>query len=336
MGPDHSLPAIASSESRPMSLLQRFPLILLFTAFFLGGALPGWSREPVTPGASQEARDVLHYLDSLQGKQTLSGQMATPWGVDEMALVEKITGRLPALQGHDLIHEKDNPQEVAAAIAWWQAGGIPTVMWHWGAPTHGDGYEQSKTEIDVAQCFIEGSPEHTAMWADLRRIADHLTTLRDAGVPVLWRPLHEFDGGWFWYGKGGKDDFTRLWRTMFDYFARERKLTNLLWVLCHSHTPLEGWDPGREYYDLAGADTYGDTAGLFEKIQTLHGPDTPIPLHECGTLPDPDAALRNGTMWSWWMLWHTDHLTSHDPAELKRIYHHDSVITRDELPRFLP
>lgn len=288
----------------------------------------------MTPNASAEARAVLGYLTSLRGKKTLSGQMGTPWGVDELQVIEKITGRLPAIRGHDFIHEKDNPREVAEAIAWWRAGGIPTVMWHWGAPTRGDGYEQSKTPIAIGQCFVEGTPEHTAMWADLRRIADHLTILRDAGVPVLWRPLHEFDGGWFWYGQGDKEHFIRLWRTMFAYFSRDRKLNNLIWVLCHSHTPQEGWDPGPGYYDLAGADTYESPVGLFEKIQTLHGPDHPIPLHECGILPDPDADLRRGTMWSWWMLWHTDHLTTHDPVELKRIYNHDSVITRDELPRW--
>ena len=47
------------------------------------------------------------------------------------------------------------------------------------------------------------------MWKDLGRIADHLTELRDANVPILWRPMHEFDGGWFWYGKGGSERFIR-------------------------------------------------------------------------------------------------------------------------------
>ena len=75
-------------------------------------------------------------------------------------------------------------------------------MWHWGAPTKGEGYNESMMEIDIDRCFEEGTEEHAAMWQDLDRIADHLTTLRDADVPVLWRPMHEFDGEWFWWGKG--------------------------------------------------------------------------------------------------------------------------------------
>ena len=110
-------------------------------------------------------------------------------------------------------------------------------MRRWGAPSEGEGYNQSKMTIDIDRCFETGTEEHTAMWKDLKRIADHLTELRDANIPVLCRPMHEFDGGWFWYGKGGGERFIRLWRSMFDYFVKERKLDNLIWVLCHCAGP---------------------------------------------------------------------------------------------------
>lgn len=260
--------------------------------------------------------------------------MWSPWGPDEITEVEQITGKLPAIRGQDYIHERDNRRENELAIEWWKAGGIPTIMWHWGAPTKGEGYEQSKMAIDIDHCFQPGTEEHTAMWNDLRRIADHLTELRDANVPVLWRPMHEFDGEWFWYGKGGGDRFIRLWRTMFDYFVGERKLNNLIWVLCHSGTPQQGWNPGKEYYDLAGADTYGKGIhnSLFETIKSIHGEAVPIPLHECGTIPDPDECFRQGVTWSWWMLWHSSYLHRYDKEALRRIYNHDRILTRDELP----
>ncbi|HYO25931.1 MAG TPA: glycosyl hydrolase [Lacipirellulaceae bacterium] len=292
---------------------------------------------PVTPDASDEARALLNYIYSVHGKQTLSGQMWSPWGGDEIETVERITGKLPAIRGHDYIHERSNDRENELMIAWWKAGGIPTVMWHWGAPTHGEGYNQSKRTIDVDRCFEEGTPEHAAMWKDLERIANRLTVLRDAGVPVLWRPMHEFDGEWFWYGKEGGEKFVRLWKTMFDYFAKERRLNNLIWVLCHSGEVKSGWNPGKEYYDLAGPDSYGRgiQQGLYNEIKAIHGEGIPMPYHECGTIPDPDECFEKGVTWSWWMLWHTSHLRRHNPDALKKAYHHELIITRDELPRIM-
>lgn len=292
---------------------------------------------PVTPNASLQARALLNYIYSIYGKKTLSGQMWAPWGVDEIKTVEELTGKLPAIRGQDYIHERSNARENQLAREWWLAGGIPTIMWHWGAPSKGEGYEESKLTIDIDRCFEPGTPEHAAFQADLKRIADHLTELRDANIPILWRPMHEFDGGWFWYGKGGGDRFVRLWRAMFDYFARERNLNNLIWVLCHSHRAKPGWDPGKEYYDLAGADSYGKgiQPELFRTMQSFHGSTIPIPYHECGTIPDPDEAFQNGVTWSWWMLWHTTYLTNHDREALRRAYHHNLVLTRDELPNIM-
>lgn len=154
---------------------------------------------PVTPNASPGARALLNFIHDMYGEKTLSGQMWAPWGIDEIETVERITGKLPAIRGQDYIHERANNRENQLAMQWWKAGGIPTIMWHWGAPSKGEGYNQSKMAIDIDRCFEPGTAEHTAMWKDLRRIADHLTELRDAKVPVLWRPMHECDGNWFWW-----------------------------------------------------------------------------------------------------------------------------------------
>ena len=314
--------------------VQQFAIVisaLLVTVSDVGAATP------VTPNASPEARALLNFIYHVNGKKTLSGQMWAPWGIDEIETVQRITGKLPALRGQDYIHERSNRRENQLAIEWWKAGGIPTIMWHWGAPSKGEGYNQSKMAIDIDRCFEKGTAEHTAMWKDLERIADHLTELRDANVPVLWRPMHECDGNWFWYGKGGGERFVKLWRTMFDYFVHERKLNNLIWVLCHSGIPRADWNPGKDYYDLAGPDTYGKgiQASLFKATQSIHGKSIPIPYHECGTIPDPDESFQNDITWSWWMLWHTMHVTRHDRDALKRAYNHELVLTRDELPNIM-
>lgn len=311
--------------------------LLAITCVFASITSSARAVEPVTPDALPEARAVLDYLHEMHGKKTLAGQMWVPWGSDEIETVERITGKLPAIRGHDYIHERSNKRENELMIEWWRSGGIPTVMWHWGAPTKGEGYDQSKMAIDISRCFEDGTCEQAVMWTDLERIADHLTELRDAGVPVLWRPLHEFDGGWFWYGMGTDEQFIRLWRTMFDYFAKERGLNNLIWVLCHSGRPRAGWDPGKEYYDLVGVDTYSHDMQpwLYKWVKMTYGEEGPIPLHECGKIPDPDESLAGGTPWSWWMLWHTGHLRRHDREALKKAYNHELVITRDELPKFV-
>ena len=288
------------------------------------------------PKASLEARKLFKELLSYHADgKILSGQMWAPWGIDEIEYVYKTTGKYPAVRGHDLIHERSNAREVELLIEWYRKGGIPTLMWHWGAPTKGEGYEQSKMQIDIKQCFVEGTPENIAMWADLKRVAVWLKQLRDAKVPILWRPMHECDGDWFWYGKGTGEEFVKLWRTMYDYFTHECGLDNLIWVVPHSDWIDPSYNPGREYYDLAGPDTYrkewqGD---LYKKIRNIYGEENLIPLHECGTIPDPDECKANGTMWSWWMLWHTMHVTGHNKEDLRRIYNHEIVLTLDELKR---
>lgn len=298
----------------------------------------GTVQRPVTPDPSDEACALLAYLYDVQGNLVLAGQH----GAQETVYVHECTGRYPALLGQDLIHESRNSQVIDNAIRWWKAGGIPTLMWHWGAPGKGPGYENSKKEIDIERCFQEGTPEYNALWDDFKRIADHLTVLRDAGVPVLWRPMHECDGNWFWYGKGTGEQFCRVWRLMFDYFAKERHLNNLIWVLCHSGEPKAEFNPGEGYYDIAGADSYNTERireEMYRKVRAIHGEGIPVPYHECGTIPDPDLCAAAGVDWSWWMLWSGEHAKAHDRDELRRLYAHDKVVTLDELPdimSFLP
>jgi hypothetical protein len=295
---------------------------------------PSSGRQLSNPNSSPEAEALYCYMKSQFGEKTFSGQMWAPWGIDEIATVYNLTGKYPAMRGQDLITENQNNNEVRLATEWWEAGGIPTVMWHWGAPGIGEGYENSKGTIDIDRCFQVGTAEYNAMWSDLERIADHLTTLRDANVPILWRPMHECDGGWFWYGKEGGAQFIRLWQTMYNYFVNDRGLNNLIWVLCYSGEVKDGWDPGDQYYDIAGSDSYGTgiQANMYNRLTNIHGAEIVKPYHECGTIPNPDDCFAQGITWSWWMLWHTGHLTDHNVNDLNAAYNHDLVITRDEIP----
>ena len=296
----------------------------------------GVEHQLCTPGASKEAQALYQYLNEINGKKILSGQMYASWGYDELKYIQEVTGKQPAIRGMDFINEKDNDNEVTHAIEWWKGGGIPTIMWHMGAPGIGQGYENSKKAIDIDRIWQKGTQENEAFWKELKEKADLLEKIRDAHVPVLWRPFHELNGDWFWWGKQGPEKFKQLWITMFDYFTKDRKLNNLIWVLCYDGKPDPAWYPGDKYVDIAGADTYTKSdepqTAMYTAVKAITGTRVPIAFHECGVPPDPEKCLAQNTMWLWWMEWHTGHLKSLDTTYLKYIYHHDLIITKDEVP----
>jgi len=289
---------------------------------------------PVTPNASSEARMVFKYLQEQFGKKILAAQHGAQ---KQYEYVHDVTGKYAAIWGTDLIFSNRNDRLMNETIGWWAKGVIPTVMWHWGAPTLGEGYEQSKGKIDVNRCFESGTPENVAMWADLKRIADNLTILRDAKVPVLWRPLHECSGGWFWWDKSGGEAFKKLWITMFDYFSKERGLNNLIWVLGYDGSPSAEYDPGKAYYDIVGSDNYDKSIGshlnMYDACVKLVGNSMPVAFHECGLPPDPVECKKDNAMWSWFMVWDS-FIQKVDTTHLKNVYNSDLVTTLDELPNW--
>ncbi|MEO5564439.1 MAG: glycosyl hydrolase [Chitinophagaceae bacterium] len=288
------------------------------------------------PNASKEAKALFNYLNDMYGKKILSGQMWVSWGTDELKYIKDVTGKQPALRGMDFINNRDNDAEVQFAIDWWKGGGIPTIMWHWGAPGIGEGYENSKKPVSIDSIFIEGTVQNRSFWKELETKANLLEKINKVNVPILWRPFHELNGNWFWWGKQGPEKFKKLWTTVYDYLVKKRKLNNLIWVLCYTGQPDAAWFPGKEYVDIAGADTYnvGDSpqTAMFQKVKNIVGDKMPVTYHECGTPPNPDSCLKSGTLWSWWMEWHTSHLQKVDKDYLKYVYNHDLIITLDEVP----
>jgi hypothetical protein len=289
--------------------------------------------------ASKEAVALYAYINDMFGKKILSGQMNSGWGFDEIKYIHEVTGKYPAIKGFDFINDRENDTVTRQAIDWWKSGGITTLMWHMGAPGIGEGYENSKKGIDIDKCFEKGTIEYKVFWDELKRKGDLLEKLNQAHVPVLWRPFHELNGNWFWWGKQGPEKFKRLWTTMYNYYVHERKLNNLIWVLCYTVKPDADWYPGDQYVDIAGADTYnvGDNPmpDMYAAIKKIAGNRIPVTYHECGTPPNPDSCLRKGIMWSWWMEWHTEFIQKVDKKYLNNVYNHDLIITRDEVPNIM-
>ena len=316
---------------------MKIPSMLSTAAVGLATLFPIQSAlavEPVNPKASPEARAILSYLHEMSGKKVLAAQHGD---TKEYEYVRETTGKDAAIRGTDFIFEYRNAQRVNDVIGWWKKGVIPSIMWHWGAPSKGEGYDQSKLKIDIDQCFVPGTPEHKQMWGDMKRIADHLTKLRDAKVPVIWRPMHECSGGWFWYDMGGGDRFQRVWRTMYDYFTRTRQLNNLIWVLGYDGSPNKAFDPGSQFYDIVGSDTYDSRTDshldMFKQTRAVSEPSKLVAFHECGIPPDPALAIADGAAWSWFMNW-DQHVFRVDKAYLTKVYNSEFTVTLDELPKW--
>lgn len=295
------------------------------------------------PGASREARQLYRFLWSIYGRYTFTGQQESPAGKrDELNYIQRVTGRLPAILGLDYIIPAEWDGVHDRAVAWSRAGGIVALCWHWGAPDIGKGYENSKKDFDVAAALRPGTPQNTAMMAQMAAVGEQLARLRDAHVPVLWRPFHEFSGDWFWWGKHGPDAFKALWRLMYDRYTRLHGLDNLIWVLGWAGQNVDpAYYPGRAMVDVAGADIYvadhGDLAPMFAAVKAIAGDTLPICLHENGPVPDP-ALLGPQADWLWFMTWHTRWIEGADqnpPDLLAGYYASRRYLTRDELPRRL-
>lgn len=290
-----------------------------------------------------ETRVLYDYIKSLSGKKILAGQQESTWmkgGAEyEMNYLFEKTGKYPAVRGLDYINN-DFRGVTSRAIKWWNKGGIVTICWHWGAPPDGVGYESSKDTIDIEMALLEGTDINLGMIEKMDEVAEQLLKLQEAGVPVLWRPFHEFDGGWFWWGKGGPELFKQLWKLMYERYTYHWGLNNLIWVCGFANTMRPEWYPGDEYVDIAGSDTYDNTTHIKaqEILESFMNPDIPLALHENGRIPKPEEFINDGTKWTWFLTWHTGHITGEnnpqDVSDLNNTYNSDYVITLDELPKF--
>jgi mannan endo-1,4-beta-mannosidase len=145
------------------------------------------------------------------------------------------------------------------AQAYWRNGGLVTISWHAPSPARPGGGGLNDRNVKIAAILTPGTPLHERWMKSLDEIAAGLLALQDAGVVVIWRPFHEMNGNWFWWGAQEPADFIAAWRHMFDYFTHTKKLHNLIW----SYGPNRGertaaYYPGDAYVDLTGLDAYTD------------------------------------------------------------------------------
>ncbi len=249
-----------------MKVFTRLMLAAIGTAFgvpAVGGA------PPANPAANPQARAVLAYFQGLGGrseKRLVSGQF-TDFGngasLGLLADIHQQTGHWPALLGADyadfgtggLTWQVPN----RTAIAWWKQGGLVTLSAHLYDPANPSGGGLRDHGVDLTQLLTPGTETYTRWRQELDQLAAGLGELQQAGVVVLWRPFHEMNGGWFWWGAQDPATFTKVWQQMFTYFSQTKKLDNLLWVYSPNHGPKTvAYYPGDGYVDLVGLDAYTD------------------------------------------------------------------------------
>ena len=319
------------------------------------------SAELVNKNATEETKRLMSYLADAYGKNVLSGQYCDQGQSGrEMAAVNKATGKYPAILGLDFMEY--SPSRVAngstgnateLAIDYWENGGIVTFCWHWNAPEKylkdiwWKGFYTESVSINLAK-IMNGEDEegYDLLMEDIDAIAQQLLILQDAKVPVLWRPLHEAGGGWFWWGAAGPEAYRQLYILLYDKLTNEYGLNNLIWVW---NGQDKEWYPGDAYVDIIGEDIYPGERVYSSQVNKYleavnYTPDTKMTvLSENGCVPDPELMERDGAMWGFFCTWGGEFVVSDaddfalseqytEEAMLKNAYGSELVSTLDEPP----
>ena len=314
-------------------------------------SLRAQSFKPVNENASPEAQKLLAYLYEIDDEHTLAGQHNYNHEMSRYTnKAQEIGGRYPAIWGTDFIWNADqDPGQkiVDEAIEKHKAGFIVTLMWHAGRPMDDPPYRWSESiqgeisDEEWTELTTPGNPLH-ARWRDqIDKIASYLKQLRDAHVPVLWRPYHEMNGVWFWWGdKKGENGYAKLWKMMYDRFVNFHHLDNLIWVW-NANAPRDipkdeaysykDYYPGPEYVDVLATDVYNfdyEQKDYEELLSLANG--KVIALGEVGELPKIEI-LEAQPKWAWFMVWASWLETANTLERVMTIYNLRETLTLEEV-----
>lgn len=343
--------------------------------------------------ATSETKALMKYLKSVYGNHILSGQQEIYGGgmngdgnmEKEFDWLLENTGKLPAIRGFDMMNYnplygwEDGTTE--RLIDWvTKKGGIATVCWHINVPidfknyTLGDevdwkdctykNYQSSNGTFDTSKAVVEGTKEYEYFMAAVDDLAEQLLLCQEAGVPIIFRPLHEAQGNegnygdgtaWFWWGDRGAEVYKELWKLLYTTLTEKYELHNLIWEFnSYNYANSPTWYPGDDYVDIVAYDKYnvennrddGLSSGpnvsaisrIFNYLYNLVDGGKMLAISECDTVPTVENMIVEDAGWLYFCPWYGDHLMSEryqDPETLSEIYNSDYCITLDELPENL-
>jgi len=283
---------------------------------------------PVNPHATDEARALLKKICAISGKYILTGQHNFP---NERSRRSDSTaegaGKYPYIWGSDFGftggEDKDSILHrdllIEEAKKQYAAGSIITLMWHVVRPTEDEPVQpvigwrnsvQAKlTDEQWAELTTPGTELNQRWTAQVDVVAGYLKRLQEAKMPVIWRPYHEANGNWFWWGsRAGENGYIALYRMLYDRFVNVHHLDNLLWVY-NSNAPTGGnvgsyadFYPGPRFCDILATDVYGEFKQSYHDELAELAAGKPIALGEVGRMPAP-SILQAQPKWCWFMVW---------------------------------
>ncbi|MDF1572556.1 MAG: glycosyl hydrolase [Bacteroidales bacterium] len=305
-------------------------------------------KQLVDPSADVQANKLYEFLKTQFGERIISGQ--TRRYFNELSA---LAGATPMLKVGDLSSYTEgypylwrdgghtfgatDDGTVTDLVNWHSttAGkGMVSLQWHWHAPSDAEpgnnNFYTEHTDFDIRQAVIPGTEEYQLVVRDIDAIAVQLQRFEDAGVPVLWRPLHEAGGGWFWWGAHGPEPCLKLYDLIFTRLMQVHQLHNLIWVWS---TPEADWYPGNHKVDIIGYDSYpgsynyGTQKYWFDRLHELTGGEKLIAMTENGPVPDPDECFTMEAPWLYFMSWSDLVESQNEATHLQVVYNHPQVVT---------
>lgn len=277
---------------------------------------------PVNPNATPEAKALLESLyTSVDEGKIISGlhhnMLNMPHYLSDLVRIDDACGKEPLIWGGDLAWDADKVVEMATDQ--YKSGHIITLMWHAARPMDkGPVNFKNQTQGDFSDAEFEqlitpGTEMNLSWLAQVDSISTYLKVLRDRNIPVIWRPFHEMNGEWFWWGwRLGEKGFPVLYRMLYDRMVNHNHLDNLLWVwnanaprMIRRDTALdyELFYPGNDYVDILATDVYNrDWKGSHHDDLVKLGGGKLVALGELGSLPAPDY-LQKYNKFAWFMIW---------------------------------
>lgn len=244
-------------------------------------SLPGsTTTPPVTPPVitGNVVSDVLAWLKSFQGKHCILVQHLGGAHNDTTTLdnIHNATGQWPAGIGGSWYNDDGdgvyNPNQVPMLIDWYKKGGVITI--NNGTPNpSGQG-----SNVNIEAVLTNGTPENTRWKQIMADSVDALLQLKKGGVNWLfWRPLHEMNGTWEWYGPQAVDNnqYKRLWKMWKDY-NDAHGCDHLIYVYASNGADLSRY-PGDDYVHVVGYDAYtANPAETANAVQTFTQPNPSV------------------------------------------------------------
>jgi mannan endo-1,4-beta-mannosidase len=280
-------------------------------------------HDPVTPDPSPEARALLQYLYSISGKHTMTGQhnYAAQQEVSTKQAL-KVSGKTPAIYGTDWGFSREGDKDsafVRQAIVeelkkQYANGSIIAITWHAVRPTDDEPVTFRKsvqgklTDAQFNDVITPGTMLYNRWAAQVDVIAGYLKQLQDAHVPILFRPYHEQNGDWFWWGgRRGEHGTKALYHQLWDRLVNIHKLNNLIWVWNVDRPMLPDrqfvdYFPGQQYVDVLSFDDYGIfEQHYYDELNALSDGKV-MAIGETGNLPAADV-FEQQPKWAWYMVW---------------------------------